>query len=335
MRRTMLSATVVTKTIMSISLAFAQGGPANWQDLALEGGSSVKIDLNSISRYGNGAVDVVVYFADGSGYNPENMHRLWFDCQGRYQDLTGPHVGPSMHVPPLSIIGKVSETACGAMRKASSEPTVSEKRNDPTQYCSGLPRDACDRILKATEREPKPVYCKPGFGLVGNGLSLEQVRICSAITSNEVSRAQPTNTNNVARARSYEMTLWATHDKYPNIVGSTNLPNGTKLLVSIEKPRLANAEEKLADGLPKCEDDCFPASGPKGEVLGVETTVLAKAFSAGPFSWNGKPILKGSYKVEIFLVALPGEDVRNREIYEKQLERMKVPVFSQTVDIAP
>src|SRR5277367_5536602 len=80
-------------------------------------------------------------------------------------------------------------------------------------------------------------------------------------------------------------------------------------MVSINRQRLPNARELLAAGLPMCQDDCIPASGPKGEVLGVSSVVLAGAFSAGPFSWAGKPFGQGTFEVDVFLLSLPGEDI--------------------------
>jgi hypothetical protein len=117
-------------------------------------------------------------------------------------------------------------------------------------------------------------------------------------------------------------------------VGSTDLPDGTKLLVSINKPRLPNAKELLAVGLSMCEENCLPASGPKGETLGVATTVLSGAFSAGPFSWAGKPFRQGAFEVEVYLVSLPEEDSRGKD-FEMQLERMRKPILTTLVTIAP
>ena len=104
------------------------------------------------------------------------------------------------------------------------------------------------------------------------------------------------------------------------------------MLVSIKKPRLPNAKELLAVGLPMCEEDCLPASGPKGETLGVATTVLAGAFSAGPFSWAGKPFRQDIFEVEIYLVSLPGESDQD---LNKQLDRMKKPIQTMSVAISP
>ena len=74
-----------------------------------------------------------------------------------------------------------------------------------------------------------------------------------------------------------------------------------------------------------CEEDCLPASGPKGETLGVATTDLAGAFSAGPFSWAGKPFRQDIFEVEIYLVSLPGESDQD---LNKQLDRVVLKLIT-------
>lgn len=140
--------------------------------------------------------------------------------------------------------------------------------------------------------------------------------------------------NEDSKNRKYNIRLTATRSNFPNIVGATDLPDGTKLLVSVNKTRLPNAKELLAAGLSMCEENCLPASGPKGESLGVATTVLSGAFSAGPFSWAGKPFRQGAFEVEVYLVSLPGEDGRGKDL-EIQLERMKKPIQATLVTFAP
>ena len=146
---------------------------------------------------------------------------------------------------------------------------------------------------------PKMDYPKTGFisAVELCGLSPEQIRICHVIANEEYRLANKTTNRSESPVvgNSYEIKLSASANKFPNIIGSTNLPDGTNLLVSINKPRLPNARELLAAGLPMCQDNCIPASGPKGEVLGVSAVVQAGAFSAGPFSWAGKAST-GSWK---------------------------------------
>jgi hypothetical protein len=331
----------VIGTLIFASPTCSQGGDvrANWQNVEADNGAIYKVDLNSISHYNNGTADVVVYAVEGSSYNPENMRRLWFDCQGRFRDETGRHIGPAQYAPPRSIAGRIGEIACvGAKDTRLEESSRPQPKDTAAQYCKGFSPDACWRIKAAAEANQKPIYCKPGFGLVTSGLSAEQIRICSVV-ANEEARLKNTAATRSAKEgsedRTYNLTLTATRSNFPNIVGSTNLPDGTKLLVSINKPRLPNARELLAAGLPMCEEDCLPASGPKGETLGVGTVVLSGAFSAGPFSWRGKPFRQGAFEVEIFLVSLAGENVTSLEDIYRQSDRMKKPILTTSVVVAP
>ena len=325
--------------LLASTIARAKDVAPNWKKLEADNGAVYQIDLNSNFYFNNGTADIVVYAVSNSGFNPENMHRLWFDCHGQYRDTTGPSFGPTMNAPPNSMVGRISQIACaGAKDTRLEDSSRPQPKDTPAQYCKGFSPEACARIVAAVEGKSKPSYCKPGFALVGSGLNAEQLRICYVIGSEEV-RTRDVNKNPVAPAsqsRTYDLTLSATRSNFPSIIGSTNLPDDTKLLVSIEKPRLPNASELLAKGLPMCEDNCFPASGPKGETLGVATTVLAGAFSAGPFSWAGKPFQKGTFKVEVFLVSLPGEASGSPAEYdERQSGRMKKPVLTSSVNIAP
>lgn len=320
--------------------AFSQGAnKSQWQKVEADNGSVFQIDLNSISHFTNGTAEVVIYAVEGAGYDPQNTRRLWFDCQGKYRDSTGPGISPTSYAPPRSIAGRISQIACAGARDTRLDESASpQPRPTSAQYCVGFTPESCKRIVTAVEAKRKPDYCKPGFGLVGSGLSSEQLRICYVISSGEVRTENEPSSRTVsdkAEKHSYNMTLSASKGEFPNIVGLTDLPDGTKLLVSITKPRLPNARELLAAGRPMCEDDCVPASGPKGEVLGVATTAQAGVFSAGPFSWAGKPFRPGTFEVEIFLVSLPGEQPRSPQDYEKQMDRMKKPVLTSSVVVSP
>jgi hypothetical protein len=319
----------------------SQGGEvqAHWQNVEADNGAIYKIDLNAISHYNNGTADVVVYAVEGSRYNPENMRRLWFDCHGRFRDETGAHIGSTQYAPPRSIAGRIGKIACaGAKDTRFEESSRPQPKDTAAQYCQGFSPEACWRIKAAAEANQKPTYCKTGFGLVASGLSAEQIRICSVIANEEArfkNNAATRSASEGSKDRTYDLTLTATRSNFPNIVGSTNLPDGTKLLVSINKPRLPNARELLGAGLPMCEEDCLPASGPKGETLGVSAVVMSGAFSAGPFSWGGKPFRQGAFEVKIFLVSLAGENVTSLEDYNKQLDRTLKPILTTSVVVAP
>ena len=333
-------AAAVIATLILASPAFAQsfGKKANWKTLEADNGAIYKIDLNSISHYHNGTADMIVYAVEGSGYNPENMHRLWFDCHGNFRDETGPRFGETEYAPPRSMAGRISEIACAGARETPTEQLARPTPKDTlANYCLGFSPGACARIIAAAEAKSKPSYCRPGYELVGSGLSPEQIRICQVIAYEDFLLAHsPINRiDSDAATKSYEIKLSASADKFPNIIGSTNLPDGTKLLISINKPRLPNARELLAAGLPMCQDNCIPASGPKGEMLGVSSVVLAGAFSAGPFSWAGKPFWQGTFEVDVFLVSLPGEGALSLATVDRQLERMKNPILTAPVTVSP
>lgn len=166
------------------------------------------------------------------------------------------------------------------------------------------------------------IACGPPKGSNGRGDSEGQ-------SKSDASRSQ----GEVTAGQNYKIELRASGGQFPRIIGFTNLPDETKLLVSISKPRLPNGAELLSRGLPACEDNCIPASGPKGETLGVATIALAGAFSAGPFSWNGKPFRSGSYEVEVYLYSQPGEDVLHVESAAKLSERMARPIFKSVVKV--
>src|SRR5882672_2068261 len=118
MRGIKLTATALFGTLMLVSPALPQGGnkQANWQSVEADNGAVYKIDMNSISHNNNGTADLVVYAVEGPGYNPANMRRLWFDCQGRYRDLSAPGIGPTQYAPPRSIAGRLSEIACAGAK---------------------------------------------------------------------------------------------------------------------------------------------------------------------------------------------------------------------------
>lgn len=327
-------ATATIAALLTSSAAFPQA--PNWRDVEAANGAIYKVNMNSISPDADGSTEVIVYAADGSTFNPDNLRRLWFTCKAHYRDLTVVGIGPLQYAPPRSIAGRIGEIACSAADEARRRQPVQQIPKDtPDQYCTGFSREACARIVAAVEAKPKPSYCKLGFALAGSGLSDEQVRICRVIIDEEARlrdiRARGLDKNE--QARTSHINLSATRGGFPTIVGSTDLPEGTKLLVRIKKPYLPNAEQLLAAGLPMCEDDCLPAIGPKGESLGVRVTVQSGAFSAGPFSWRtGKPIRPGDVEVEIFLVALPGQD--ESDLVET-VKRMKNPISKIAVNISP
>lgn len=131
--------------------------------------------------------------------------------------------------------------------------------------------------------------------------------------------------------RSYTMKVGATRGNFPSVIGETDLPDGTVLVVSILKPRLPDAAARIARGIPECVDDCLPATGQNGGAFGEKVTVLYKSFAAGPFSWHGKPLDDGPVEVEVYLFSIPDEIADTRASFETTMERMKKPIYQQTV----
>ncbi len=66
------------------------------------------------------------------------------------------------------------------------------------------------------------------------------------------------------------------------------------------KPRLPDAQRRLAMGLTACEEDCFPAN--TVQVPPSDTLVKGGHFTAGPFTFYGKPFQPRLYPVRITVV---------------------------------
>jgi hypothetical protein len=352
MKQFLLGTTAAIVLLMSAHARAEQMVPykSNWRSVEASNGAVYKIDMNSISYMNNGAAELIVYIVEGDDYDPRNVKRLWFDCHGHYRDQTN-GISATLYAPPRSMAGQLSGIACaGAKDTRFDEPPKDAPRPEPkwTDYCKDFSEQACTRIRTVVEAKITPSYCKPSFGIVPTSLSPEQLRICYVMpplkTAAAPSQSTPTRTAQQPTAlpasaspQNFKMKLSALYNDFPSIIGDTNLPDETKLMVSIKKPHLPNAAARLAAGLAMCEDNCIPASGPKGQTLGTETTVLSGAFSAGPFSWNGKPFRPGSYEVEVFLVTLPGEDLKNMPLpqFEQWADRMKKAILTQQVTVAP
>jgi hypothetical protein len=126
----------------------------------------------------------------------------------------------------------------------------------------------------------------------------------------------------------YTFTLATDEAPTPTISGTTSVPNGTILLINVKKAWLPDAQERLAQGLAACGDDCLPAIGPAGESWGVESAVQNGTFSAGPFSFAKQPFRPGNYTVEIFI-----KPKKQNELTPKGIAALGTPVFSGQMQV--
>jgi len=140
-----------------------------WKRIEADNGEVTRIDMNSIQHLADGTTDVTVYTgAPHTMFDSTRLKMLWFDCQGHFRAFDG-SFGQSeeLDTPPRSIAGEIANVVC-----------INRGAPDSAEYCAGFSPDACNRIKKVVETNVTPTYCKPGFGLVGSGLTLEQLRIC-------------------------------------------------------------------------------------------------------------------------------------------------------------
>jgi hypothetical protein len=98
----------------------------------------------------------------------------------------------------------------------------------------------------------------------------------------------------------YHFQLSASPGPYPTIRGLTDLPDGTKLMVTVLKPHLPDAKQRMASGLPACEDVCGPAQTRLKPY--VDPVIKNGIFVAGPFSFGDQPLKSDLYPVRIVIV---------------------------------
>jgi hypothetical protein len=149
-----------------------------WLRIEATNGAAFKIDMNSLAHLNNGGAEAVVYIIEGTMFDPGNLKHFIFDCHGHYMDAD--NLGVTLYAAPRSVAGQIQALACeGAKDTRLADASRDDGRGPtPGEYCSGFSAEACDRIKKVVESKKRPTYCKPGFGLVGSGLTSEQLRIC-------------------------------------------------------------------------------------------------------------------------------------------------------------
>jgi hypothetical protein len=103
------------------------------------------------------------------------------------------------------------------------------------------------------------------------------------------------------------------------VTGTTNLPDGTHLSVSLRKPLLPNWKERLAVGLTACRNDCLPLRA-SGKIFHV--IVESGHFTDGPFTDKGDGLQPGVYVLEITSAAATDQPDQVRAIIGKRGENM-------------
>jgi hypothetical protein len=161
-----------------------------WKRFESDVGEVTKLDTASIQPVQSGGVLATIYVSlPGTQFDPSRLREIIFTCQGQFADGNDPSDWED--APPRSVIGAVAASAC-ALAEPERRATIERQRQldaiaddravhpRPEDYCQGFSPDACARIEAGVEASPPPAFCKPGFGIVGSGLTDEQMRICYA-----------------------------------------------------------------------------------------------------------------------------------------------------------
>lgn len=83
-----------------------------WLKLVADNGEITKVDMNQTGRNNLGGAETLIYtYVANTPYDSSKMHRLIFDCHGRFEDISNGGSG-LIDVTPNSIIGHVAVLAC-------------------------------------------------------------------------------------------------------------------------------------------------------------------------------------------------------------------------------
>ncbi|MDE2156892.1 MAG: hypothetical protein KGJ32_13530 [Xanthomonadaceae bacterium] len=114
-----------------------------------------------------------------------------------------------------------------------------------------------------------------------------------------------------AWAQNIQLTATTTGTLTPEVIGKTNLPDGTKLSVGLACPLMYCAEYWSND---------------------VTAVVHGSAFETAPFLENGKPLPVGRYVISVVLLAEQDQPVMFR-LFDLGWNRTQVVAFDFTVDV--
>jgi hypothetical protein len=158
-----------------------------WLVVSSNDGKIIKINMNSI---GNTIPrEIMLYSAyNNEKFDPRNIKRFLFDCDGSYLDIADLSLGMSYkkRVVKNSIFWKIDNLACsGITIKDKKIYSNANQKNDSgtPEYCSGFSKNSCNRIKKIVDSKRTPLFCEDGFGVTGSGLTEEQLRICYVMKS--------------------------------------------------------------------------------------------------------------------------------------------------------
>jgi hypothetical protein len=115
---------------------------------------------------------------------------------------------------------------------------------------------------------------------------------------------------------------------YPIIEVTTNLPDGSTLFINIKKPWLPDGAQRIAQGLAACGVDCLPATTGTNFLTGEIVVVENGRFTAGPFSFVGKPFQPGTYPIEI---SPSVADIKTAT--PEQIQAMGTILFESMIDV--
>lgn len=107
---------------------FAQNPVQKWQRVEADNGSAFALDLNSLARFSDGGVLIIVCNLDNDICPIQNQSRFKFDCRGHYIDVD--RRGPLQSAPPRSVAGKMAEIVCSSPN--SSQPSSAPPSVDQT-----------------------------------------------------------------------------------------------------------------------------------------------------------------------------------------------------------
>jgi hypothetical protein len=129
-----------------------------------------------------------------------------------------------------------------------------------------------------------------------------------------------------AAALAVQIDASLTNGTRPIVRGTTNLPEGMDLIVSIRKAWLRDGQARLAAGIPACGSDCLPLFISNGRQY-AHAVVTSGQFTAGPFLESGQSdAAPGKYILEIGS-ASTGQSAHVRNIIGERGENLQGPLI--------